>query len=147
MADADPNIPYTGKSAQGCSFVEGHRCLSPATAARFMERGTLQAAGLPRSWCGDRKDIQRWLSTAEFNPRGRARPISILGQQPIIRYAEDVRNEEMIMVGRELDLWFEREWNDEVPRSLGGLVFRLVIIVPGVVVFIAFLLRTYAAGL
>ncbi|KAJ4418861.1 hypothetical protein N0V82_005307 [Gnomoniopsis sp. IMI 355080] len=32
---------YFGTTEAGCEFVEGHRCLSPTTALRFIDRGTL----------------------------------------------------------------------------------------------------------
>lgn len=33
---------YDGTTRHGCKFVEGHRCLSPTTAKRYLDRGTLQ---------------------------------------------------------------------------------------------------------
>ncbi|KAK7915109.1 hypothetical protein PG985_012812 [Apiospora marii] len=73
---------YKATSQSGCSFVEGHRCLSPTTAERFMARETLRAVPLADSEGeGEGKDedethwpsqdeIRDLLHRAKWYPRG-----------------------------------------------------------------------------
>lgn len=69
---------YKATSKAGCSFVEGHRCLSPATAERFMARETLRAVPLAESEAEDdaevawpsQDEIRALLRQAKWYPRG-----------------------------------------------------------------------------
>ncbi|KAK7962825.1 uncharacterized protein PG986_003650 [Apiospora aurea] len=69
---------YKATSKSGCSFVEGHQCLSPTTAERFIARDTLRAIPLPRKgeteedvtpW-PDQDEIRALLRTAKWYPSG-----------------------------------------------------------------------------
>ncbi|KAK8104413.1 uncharacterized protein PG998_011446 [Apiospora kogelbergensis] len=68
---------YKATSTSGCSFVEGHLLLSPVTAERFMDRGTLRAIP-PFSLDDDagetvwphQEEIQDLLRTAKWYPCG-----------------------------------------------------------------------------
>ncbi|KAK8123041.1 hypothetical protein PG984_011711 [Apiospora sp. TS-2023a] len=71
---------YKATSRSGCSFVEGHHCLSPATAERFMDRGTLRAVPVPlpdsegededETPSLDQDEIRALLRRAKWYPRG-----------------------------------------------------------------------------
>lgn len=41
-----PEVDHVGKAGvNGCTFVEGHKALSPTIAKRFLDRGTIVRAG------------------------------------------------------------------------------------------------------
>ncbi|KAK8074571.1 hypothetical protein PG997_009234 [Apiospora hydei] len=69
---------YKATSESGCSFVEGHQCLSPTTAERFIARGTLRAVPLPpksktkgdETTLPDQDEIRDLLRTAKWYPSG-----------------------------------------------------------------------------
>lgn len=62
---------YKAVSAEGASFVEGHRSLSPQTAERFIDRGTLRIVPDEgtTAW-PEQEALQKLLREAKWFPRG-----------------------------------------------------------------------------
>ncbi|KAK7748490.1 hypothetical protein SLS62_008530 [Diatrype stigma] len=124
-----PGVTYEGSTRQGCRFVEGHRRLSPATAERFIDRGTLQAvpfnlSSILRGGTRYRQQqplpaqatLQRWLRNAEFQPHGGNMGVSLLGLLPwwgkreILTFRDAPASESERRAQREIKRWFEIEW-------------------------------------
>lgn len=92
----------------GCTFVEGHCCLSPSTAGRFMDRGTIDwydkynrpAVGL------ERKLIRNMLNDVKFKKNH---------QNPDQLAFQEVKDKQGDM--RNLERWFQDEWKgDDLQR-------------------------------
>ncbi|KAJ4392126.1 hypothetical protein N0V93_005748 [Gnomoniopsis smithogilvyi] len=100
---------YLGTTEGGCDFVEGHRCLSPTTALRFVDRGTLcwyNKDGEPAP-----VDEQRFISD---QLRGHSRFGKVNGALVF-----EVPNTHLLRVARrkrlacELREWFQAEWTED----------------------------------
>ncbi|KAI1819940.1 hypothetical protein F4861DRAFT_96598 [Xylaria intraflava] len=135
-----PNTKYSGTSKNGCSFVEGHRSLSPSTAERFIQRGTLRAVnngGIDA--CPDEETLKKWLVQVEFNPHGKAYPNHSTGEKPIL----DIRNTDPPMPGAvhiALSTWFENEWKPQAPAA--GVLTCEVFAMTLAVLFVAWIFWT-----
>lgn len=152
-----PGIRYEGSSRSGCQFVEGHRHLSPASAERFIARGTLRVVRVPsasasasafasasKMWnLPDEAKLRSWLRDAKFRPRGKAelrwwwwwwgsepKIVDFSGPKPA--------SESERLAQREIARWFEREWKGVTPvradASVGVCdivcVFVFILILP-----------------
>ncbi|KAI1079194.1 hypothetical protein F5B20DRAFT_581616 [Whalleya microplaca] len=108
----NPNVAYRGTSRRGCSFVEGHRALSPATAERFIDRGTLRAVELQPGSCPlpEEWQLKKWLREATFYPDGKAYPNYAKGEKPILQYRDHPVSAKEIRAQKEISKWFEKEW-------------------------------------
>lgn len=105
-AAAVGNEMYWGTTERGCTFVEGHRCLSPATANRFMDRGTLkwvddEGYELSRS---QQNYIKNQLQGAIFT-------WDALQRRASIRFPDHNSTTEI------LERWFKREWECDQSRN------------------------------
>lgn len=98
---------YWGTTERGCVFVEGHRCLSPATANRFMDRGTLRWVDRQGYEVNkyEQDYIKGQLQGARFDWDSARRRASI-------RFAEHNGTTE------NLAKWFKKEW--EADQSANG---------------------------
>ncbi|KAI2603415.1 uncharacterized protein GGS25DRAFT_526449 [Hypoxylon fragiforme] len=108
-----PQVKYSATSKAGCTFVEGHRSLSPSTAERFMARGALRAteSNGDYDFAPYQDTIRSWLRSAKFNPRGKARPCcEYCGQLPILEYAIAPRSDLERWMQEGIAKWFENEW-------------------------------------
>ncbi|KAF2968515.1 hypothetical protein GQX73_g5046 [Xylaria multiplex] len=108
-----PNTTYSGASSGGCTFIEGHKCLSPQSAERFIDRGTLKLVRKPgATWRHPNdSDLKSWLRTVKFDPEGKAYPDFLKGEKPILDTSQvhppiprDFLND--------LSEWFENEWQN-----------------------------------
>lgn len=96
------NVFYDGRTPEtaGCTFVEGHKCLSPRTALRYMRGGTLgwfDAEGDVVSEA-DQKYVMEQLEksrTVELADNGVS--FRMRGRKP---------------VARDMQAWFDQEWQD-----------------------------------
>ncbi|KAI0099840.1 hypothetical protein GGR51DRAFT_576051 [Nemania sp. FL0031] len=119
-----PNIKYSATSKTGCTFVEGHKCLSPESAERFLARGTLEVTDNRRR-CGyfpDRIALQEWLRQVKFNPNGKAHPRRWKNERPILDTSR-VQKPMPEDVNTDLLEWFENEWHGPKPRMEMELVW------------------------
>ncbi|KAI8627847.1 hypothetical protein F5Y19DRAFT_486471 [Xylariaceae sp. FL1651] len=123
-----PNIKYRATSKEGCSFVEGHRCLSPRTAERFIDRGTLKAVELEGGNCSlpDEEVFKTLLRGVKFNPAGRARPNRYKGEKPILIFPHS-ESHISLALQRELANWFEKEWQQpKCQTSIDSIIYPLI---------------------
>lgn len=107
-------VLYEGTTSEdaGCAFVEGHACLSPTTALRFMRRGTLRWFGADGAALPDAEQtyVMAQLArahTVRSGGRGRGRGRGGGGGNEV----------SFVMTGRravayDLTEWFEEEWQD-----------------------------------
>ncbi|KAI0455753.1 hypothetical protein F5B21DRAFT_470529 [Xylaria acuta] len=106
-----PNVLYSATSQRGCTFVEGHKCLSPESAERFISRGTLKVVdGRTRRSFPTNNQLRIWLRQVKFNPNGKAHPDSLRNEEPILdaRHANPPIPDD---VYDDLSRWFENEWH------------------------------------
>ncbi|KAI1328691.1 hypothetical protein F5Y16DRAFT_419562 [Xylariaceae sp. FL0255] len=117
-AEVGPNEFYKGSTVAGCSFVEGHQCLSPRTAERFIDRGTLVAVPR-RRWDGaaacvlpNPDTLREWLRKAIFRPGGRAVPCPVLNERSVLDFApeHEPKNDDEAKTQLAIKYWFENEW-------------------------------------
>ncbi|KAI1261697.1 hypothetical protein F5Y18DRAFT_440345 [Xylariaceae sp. FL1019] len=103
----NPGARYSAKSDTGATFVEGHRCLSPSTAERYIANGKLKAVARPGSRCQlpDEEVLKQWLRNVKFDPNGKARPKTWKREKPICVWAERHHPAQ-----DHLSRWFEKEW-------------------------------------
>ncbi|KAI1748754.1 hypothetical protein F4782DRAFT_534036 [Xylaria castorea] len=109
-----PKTLYSATSRHGCTFVEGHKCLSPESAERFISRGTLNVVDKKRARRSFPTDNQLgiWLRQVKFNPDGKARPNLARGERPILDAT--LANPPMPYgVYVDLSQWFENEWRGQ----------------------------------
>ena len=125
----NPDMPYSATSRQGCTFVEGHEALSPRSAERFITRGTLRLDrkhGAAWEYPSD-EDLKRWLTSVEFNPKGKAHPKK--GEVPILddSNVDPPIPEEFLTAFSE---WLENEWRRPSwwEQFLGSLVLLLFVV-------------------
>ncbi|KAI2602129.1 hypothetical protein GGR54DRAFT_625671 [Hypoxylon sp. NC1633] len=113
-----PGVTYRGRSTQGCRFVKGHRSLSPGSAERFIDRGTLRIVSESGGACQlvSERTLKLWLREAKFNPHGKAEPKK--GEDYILQYNTDDKKSTWVERRARLELarWFENEWKDENRR-------------------------------
>ncbi|POS81599.1 hypothetical protein DHEL01_v200037 [Diaporthe helianthi] len=108
-----PDEMYTGRSQQGCKFVEGHRSLSPASAYRYMSRGGLDwidKLGLVARGA-DRAYILEQLEHAVFETKF---DFKIGRRTATCAFKDDNQ------ITRGLGQWFSREWNDPAVQAAKG---------------------------
>ncbi len=122
-----PGLPYSGTTRRGCRFVEGHRNLSPRSAERFVDRGTLLAVFggdvgdgyYPQPWgrltAPGQARVREWLRGARFRPDGKAEPDLLRGEWPVLEYKQEPGSESERRAQLEIARWFEREWRDVAP--------------------------------
>ncbi|KAI1738101.1 hypothetical protein F4680DRAFT_450184 [Xylaria scruposa] len=110
-----PKTLYSATSKRGCTFVEGHKCLSPKSAERFISRGTLKVVDKSaRKSFPTNEQLGIWLRQVKFNPNGKAFPDLSRGEMPIL----DDKGVEPRMpddVYADLSQWFENEWQEPKP--------------------------------
>ncbi|RWA07376.1 hypothetical protein EKO27_g7717 [Xylaria grammica] len=111
-----PRMKYGATSRTGCTFVEGHQCLSPKSAERFIDRETLRVVSRPDArWRSpSESDLKLWLRTLKFNPEGRAHPDVSRGEEPILD-ASQVSPPIPLDFLNALSEWFEEEWEHYQP--------------------------------
>ncbi|KAI0008586.1 hypothetical protein F4779DRAFT_618464 [Xylariaceae sp. FL0662B] len=131
-----PNVVYKGTSRHGCSFIEGHRSLSPRTAERFIDRGTLRAVELRRGSCRlpETTTLKRWLREAEFRPGGKAEPDPTRGEWLILTYADEAVSEADRRARKEIAKWFEKEWRQPKSWSWGLIGLYLIVGLSAIIV-------------
>ncbi|RYC57882.1 hypothetical protein CHU98_g8337 [Xylaria longipes] len=123
-----PKLLYSATSRFGCTFVEGHKCLSPESAERFISRGTLKVVDkrARRSFPNDNR-LGMWLRQVKFNPNGKAHPNFAMGERPILD-AKHVYPPIPDDVYSDLSEWFENEWlGPKWLRRLRQVVWVLLI--------------------
>lgn len=112
-APVGPGDIYRGTTEKGCEFVEGHRCLSPTTALRFFDRGTIcwfdkhgEAAPL-----ADQTFIAEQLrKSPKFGKQHGDLVFAVPG-------VKRLRRQDRIRLAAELKKWFEAEWvGDDLER-------------------------------
>ncbi|KAH8164059.1 hypothetical protein CIB48_g4211 [Xylaria polymorpha] len=115
-----PKTRYKATSREGCTFAEGHKCLSPESAERFISRGTLKVVDKrrPHRPFPAKDELGVWLRQVKFNPDGKARPNLRMGERPILdaSRANPPVSDDVYM---DLAEWFENEWRR--PNELGLL--------------------------
>ncbi|KAI0445805.1 hypothetical protein F4803DRAFT_547846 [Xylaria telfairii] len=124
-----PKTRYKATSTQGCTFAEGHRCLSPESAERFISRGTLRVVNKrPHRSFPTNNQLGIWLRQVKFNPDGKARPNLRMGEKPILdaSRANPAMPEDVHM---DLAEWFENEWRR--PYELTALLRRFILFLLG----------------
>lgn len=144
-----PGIRYEGSSRNGCQFVEGHRHLSPASAERFIARGTLRVVRVPSASASasasasevwslpDEAKLKSWLRSAKFRPGGKAEPRWWWDCEPkIVEFSgEKPASKSERLAQREIARWFEREWKGVTPVKVdagvgfGDMVLCSVLII------------------
>ncbi|KAI0857781.1 hypothetical protein F4860DRAFT_517472 [Xylaria cubensis] len=103
-----PKTRYRATSRRGCTFVEGHRCLSPESAERFISRGTLKVVDKrARRFFPTNDQLGIWLRQVKFDPNGKARPA--MGEMPILD-TTGVSPTIPDDVHADISQWFENEW-------------------------------------
>jgi hypothetical protein len=122
-----PYVPYAATSKNGCSFVEGHRCLSPRSAERFIDRGTLCAVARDVTRCDlpDEETLKRYLRHVEFDPTGKARPSYWMWEKKILTPTEGcppISDSAQLALSR----WFENEWQGQA-SSLSPILILIFI--------------------
>ncbi|KAI1123903.1 hypothetical protein F5Y10DRAFT_269588 [Nemania abortiva] len=130
----EPSVKYSATSEEGCTFVEGHKCLSPESAERFISRGTLRMVDRRRRINFPSSDaIRTWLRQVRFNPDGKAHPKWWKGEEAIL----DTRGARPPMrddVNTDLLEWFEYEWQKSRPpgrTNSFGIVWQVILIMIG----------------
>ncbi|KAI1176483.1 hypothetical protein F4777DRAFT_577978 [Nemania sp. FL0916] len=115
----EPETRYSATSKYGCQFVEGQQCLSPESAERFINRGTLKAVNKRRGRTEfPSSDAMRtWLLQVKFDPKGKARPNWLRGEKPILDIS-GVNPPLPADVQDDLLKWFENEWQRPRQHSL-----------------------------
>lgn len=106
-APVGPGDIYRGTTEYDCAFVEGHRCLSPTTAARYMDRGTLtwfDRSNRPASM-QDLDYIRKQLAQATFERDATGRYLHVVMPGP-----ENLAGD--------LEAWFQQEWVGEDLRLM-----------------------------
>ncbi|KAJ8129965.1 hypothetical protein O1611_g3666 [Lasiodiplodia mahajangana] len=112
-----PKVKYSATSKEGCMFVEGHKCLSPESAVRFLARGTLEVTDKKRrSYFPDGQALQTWLGQVRFNPNGKAHPNLSKGEKSILD-TNRVRTPIPEDVKTDILEWFENEWHGPKRRT------------------------------
>ncbi|KAI0867498.1 hypothetical protein GGS24DRAFT_485433 [Hypoxylon argillaceum] len=134
-----PHVKYSGTSRNGCTFVEGQRCLSPESAERFLARGTLKVVDKtrPREYFPRADELRAWLLQVKFDPDGKAYPNLAKGEKPIL----DTSCASPPMpadVHADLSEWFEKEWQGaKPPRNIHLAIWSLALV--AISVFLGFL--------
>lgn len=112
-AAVGPGDIYQGSTEKGCEFVEGHRCLSPTTALRFFDRGTIcwfnkDGVAAPMA---DQTFIAKLLrNSPNFGKRDGALVFAVPG-------VSRLRRHDRVRLAAELKQWFEAEWvGDDLER-------------------------------
>lgn len=108
-APVGPGDIYLGTTEQGYEFVEGHRCLSPTTALRFVDRGTL---------CWYNKDGEAAVIEEQSFINDQLRRHSKFGKVDGVLVFEVpnihlLRNTTRQRLARELGKWFQAEWTED----------------------------------
>ena len=142
-----PGIAYSGTTRHGCRFVEGQRRLSPASAERFLARGTLVAVKSNDSKDGDGYELPdtdtlcRWLRDAQFTPPLSASWWQRWGwgaaeegkRQEVLMFHDIPTNEAQGRAQRAIERWFENEWKgfekDREPRRHTCVAAKNILIV------------------
>ncbi|KAG8156952.1 hypothetical protein KVR01_013174 [Diaporthe batatas] len=108
-----PGEMYAGTSQQACRFVEGHRCLSPASAHRYMTRGTLEWVDKTGKAArrADREYVLRQLAGAVFETKF---DFAVMRRVATCTFEDDNQ------VTRGMSQWFSREWNDPAVQAAKG---------------------------
>jgi len=124
-----PHVPYAATSQNGCSFVEGHRSLSPRSAERFIDRGTLRAVArnaAARCDLPDDETLKRYLRQVKFDPTGKASPSRLRGETRILTPTAGCPR---ISDSAQLALaqWFENEWREQSNSS--SPTFMMVVLI------------------
>ncbi|KAI0540371.1 hypothetical protein GGR58DRAFT_522301 [Xylaria digitata] len=106
-----PGTTYSGSSERGCTFVEAHKCLSPQTAERLIDRGTLKLVKKHgTTWrYPEESDLKAWLRTVKFNPDGKAHSNRAKGEKPILdtSHVQPPIPDDFL---DDLSEWFAEEW-------------------------------------
>ncbi|TRX89979.1 hypothetical protein FHL15_009080 [Xylaria flabelliformis] len=123
-----PRTRYSATSRRGCTFVEGHRCLSPESAERFISRGTLKVIDKrARKSFPTNKQLGVWLRQVKFDPDGKARPAT--GETPILD-ATDARPILPDDVHADISEWFENEWRrSRSERQVASGLWSFIILI------------------
>ncbi|KAI2632879.1 hypothetical protein GGS21DRAFT_146319 [Xylaria nigripes] len=142
-----PETTYSATSKNGCSFVEGHYRLSPRTAERFLDRGTLRAVNSGLDALPDDETLKSWLLQVEFDPRGKACPDGAKGEKAIL----DIRKTNPPMcpsIHFALSKWFEKEWEpkDWYQRRPAADADRNCIFVLLFAVFVGLIIRKFVSA-
>lgn len=104
---------YLGTTERGCEFVEGHRCLSPTTALRFFDRGTIRwfdQDGVAAPMADQTFIATQLRKGPEFGKRDGALVFEVPG-------VSHLRRHDRVRLAAELKTWFEAEWiGDDLER-------------------------------
>lgn len=104
---------YLGTTKTGCEFVEGHRCLSPTTALRFFDRGTIcwfNKDGVAAPAADQTFVADQLRKGPDFGKRGGALVFAVPG-------VSHLRRPDRVRLAAELKTWFEAEWvGDDLER-------------------------------
>ncbi|KAI1867281.1 uncharacterized protein JN550_007012 [Neoarthrinium moseri] len=121
---------YSATTTTGATFVEGHRCLSPTTAERFMGRGTLTARPvaevdtkqLPARTAPAKSSSKTASSSVGSWPRNLQWPgddkimawlrgvVFLPGPPTSIAWESPVATEDDMAARRCIERWFAKEW-------------------------------------
>lgn len=105
-APVGPGDIYLGTTETGCQFVEGHRCLSPTTALRFIDRGTL-------CWHNKKGQAAPWTEQKFINKQLRSHPkFGKLDGALVFEVPNTslLRRPDRKRLAQELKKWFQAEW-------------------------------------
>ncbi|KAI0162092.1 hypothetical protein GGR57DRAFT_453115 [Xylariaceae sp. FL1272] len=126
-----PGARYSAKSDRGATFLEGHKCLSPSTAERYIANGKIKAVASPWSDCKlpEEEVLKRWLRNVKFDPTGKARPNLSKGEKPICVWAEAHGPAQ-----DHLSTWFENEWENlqKQPPDCWLVMLIMAVILAGI---------------
>lgn len=101
-APVGPGDIYKGTTEYDCAFVEGHRCLSPTTAMRYIDRGTLTWVNKDgrKASRNELEVITGLLASAQFEKEPGSRAVKI-------------KMEDGERISGEMEQWFKHEWVGE----------------------------------